>query len=445
MDIYFSLIIGIFLLLVQVIKFRFSPFIALLTSSIAIGLLSGLDGEIIINNIQEGMGSTLGYIGVIVGLGAMFGAILESTGGAKQITNYLLSKFGEKKSQWALLTSGFFIAIPVFFDVAFILLLPVIYSLQKKSNKSLVYYALPLLAGLAVTHAFIPPTPGPVAVSQILGADLGYVMLFGLIVGIPSAIFSGIIFTNFITSRIKFTSREVFEANIIETSKIPSISSVLMIILLPLILIIFRSLVDTDILNISNEKLSDFIKFVGHPFSALIIANIIAWYFLGIKLGIDKKKLEKIISKSFAPAGAIILITGAGGVLKQVLIELDIGKLLAQNIFSSSELILVAAFICAVLIRVLQGSSTVAMITSASLVSPLLIDKVNDPVQLSLIVISIAAGASTFSHVNDSGFWLVNQYLGLSMKKTFLSWTLMTTVLSISGLIITLLLSVIFY
>ncbi len=445
MDIYFSLIIGIFLLLVQVIKFRFSPFIALLTSSIAIGLLSGLDGEIIINNIQEGMGSTLGYIAVIVGLGAMFGAILESTGGAKQITNYLLTKFGEKKSQWALLTSGFFIAIPVFFDVAFILLLPVIYSLQKKSNKSLVYYALPLLAGLAVTHAFIPPTPGPVAVSQILGADLGYVMLFGLIVGIPSAIFSGIIFTNFITSRIKFTSREVFEANIIETSKIPSIKSVLMIILLPLILIIFRSLVDTDILNISNEKLSDFIKFVGHPFSALIIANIIAWYFLGIKLGIDKKKLEKIISKSFAPAGAIILITGAGGVLKQVLIELDIGKLLAQNIFSSSELILVAAFICAVLIRVLQGSSTVAMITSASLVSPLLIDKVNDPVQLSLIVISIAAGASTFSHVNDSGFWLVNQYLGLSMKKTFLSWTLMTTVLSISGLIITLLLSVIFY
>ena len=445
MDIYFSLIIGIFLLLVQVIKFRFSPFIALLTSSIAIGLLSGLDGEIIINNIQEGMGSTLGYIAVIVGLGAMFGAILESTGGAKQITNYLLSKFGEKKSQWALLTSGFFIAIPVFFDVAFILLLPVIYSLQKKSNKSLVYYALPLLAGLAVTHAFIPPTPGPVAVSQILGADLGYVMLFGLIVGIPSAIFSGIIFTNFITSRIKFTSREVFEANIIETSKIPSIRSVLMIILLPLILIIFRSLVDTDILNISNEKLSDFIKFVGHPFSALIIANIIAWYFLGIKLGIDKKKLEKIISKSFAPAGAIILITGAGGVLKQVLIELDIGKLLAQNIFSSSELILVAAFICAVLIRVLQGSSTVAMITSASLVSPLLIDKVNDPVQLSLIVISIAAGASTFSHVNDSGFWLVNQYLGLSMKKTFLSWTLMTTVLSISGLIITLFLSVIFY
>ena len=156
-----------------------------------------VNSEIIINNIQQGMGSTLGYIAVIVGLGAMFGAILESTGGAKEITRYLLNKFGEKKSQWALLISGFFIAIPVFFDVAFILLLPVIYSIQKKSNKSLVYYALPLLAGLAVTHAFIPPTPGPVAVSQILGADLGYVMLFGLIVGIPSAILSGIIFTNF--------------------------------------------------------------------------------------------------------------------------------------------------------------------------------------------------------------------------------------------------------
>ena len=350
MSIYLSLIIGICLLLVQVIKFRFSPFISLLTSSIVIGLLSGLDGEIIINNIQQGMGSTLGYIAVIVGLGAMFGAILESTGGAKEITRYLLNKFGEKKSQWALLISGFFIAIPVFFDVAFILLLPVIYSIQKKSNKSLVYYALPLLAGLAVTHAFIPPTPGPVAVSQILGADLGYVMLFGLIVGIPSAILSGVIFTNFITSRIDFNSKVVFDTEELEVNTTPSIRSVLLIILLPLILIIFRSLLDTGILSITNETVSEFIKFIGHPFSALIIANIIAWYFLGIRLGIDKKKLEKIVSKSFAPAGAIILITGAGGVLKQILIELNIGELLAQNIFSSSELILVASFLCAVFI-----------------------------------------------------------------------------------------------
>ncbi len=444
MSIYLSLIIGICLLLVQVIKFRFSPFISLLTSSIVIGLLSGLDGEIIINNIQQGMGSTLGYIAVIVGLGAMFGAILESTGGAKEITSYLLNKFGEKKSQWALLTSGFFIAIPVFFDVAFILLLPVIYSIQKKSNKSLVYYALPLLAGLAVTHAFIPPTPGPVAVSQILEADLGYVMLFGLIVGIPSAILSGVIFTNFITSKIDFNSKVVFDTEELEVNTTPSIRSIILIILLPLILIIFRSLLDTGILSINNETVSVFIKFIGHPFSALIIANIIAWYFLGIRLGIDKKKLEKIVSKSFAPAGAIILITGAGGVLKQILVELNIGELLAQNIFSSSQIILVASFLCAVFIRVLQGSSTVAMITSASLVSPLLVDKINDPISLSLIVISIASGASTFSHVNDSGFWLVNQYLGLSMKKTFLSWTLMTLILSISGLTFTLILSFIF-
>ena len=273
MSIYLSLIIGICLLLVQVIKFRFSPFISLLTSSIVIGLLSGLDGEIIINNIQQGMGSTLGYIAVIVGLGAMFGAILESTGGAKEITRYLLNKFGEKKSQWALLISGFFIAIPVFFDVAFILLLPVIYSIQKKSNKSLVYYALPLLAGLAVTHAFIPPTPGPVAVSQILGADLGYVMLFGLIVGIPSAILSGVIFTNFITSKIDFNSKVIFDTEELEVSTTPSIRSVLLIILLPLILIIFRSLLDTGILSITNETVSEFIKFIGHPFSALIIVK----------------------------------------------------------------------------------------------------------------------------------------------------------------------------
>ena len=184
----------------------------------------------------------------------------------------------------------------------------------------MVYYALPLLAGLAVTHAFIPPTPGPVAVSQILGADLGYVMLFGLIVGIPSAILSGVIFTNFITSKIDFNPKVVFDTEELEVNSKPSIRLVLLIILLPLILIIFRSLLDTGILSITNETVYEFIKFIGHPFSALIIANIIAWYFLGIRLGIDKKKLEKIVSKSFAPAGAIILITGAGGVLKQILI-----------------------------------------------------------------------------------------------------------------------------
>ena len=435
----FSVLIGVSLLILLILKFKFQPFIALLISSILVGVLAGIAPLTIMETIKEGMGSTLGFVAVVVGLGAMFGAILEHTGGAEALAQNLLQKFGEKNASWALMIAGFFIAIPVFFDVAFIILIPLVYSLQRKTKKSLLLYAIPLLAGLAITHAFIPPTPGPVAVADILNADLGWVILVGFVVGVPTAIVSGPLFGKYIAKKI-IIAAPIRSQN--ETPKnFPPIGLIVMIIGTPIFLIVLNTLLGNAIhpFNLS-EKTTAWIQMMGHPFSALILANILAWYFLGIKRGASKAVLSSITTSSLAPAGVIILLTGAGGVFKQMLITTGAGEMLA-NYFSSIGLGLLAfAFLAAVCVRVLQGSSTVAMITAAGITSALISTPLGG-FHTALLVIAIASGASILSHVNDSGFWLVSNYLGLSEKDTFRSWSVMTTIIALTGFSIVLLLS----
>lgn len=435
-----ALVLGISVLLFLILKLKIPAFISLLIATIVIGLVAGLDALSIFDTVQRGMGGTLGYVATIVGLGAMFGSILELTGSAEAIADYTLERFGIKNAPWTLLFSGFFIAIPVFFDVAFILLIPVIYALQHKTKKSLLLYAIPLLAGLAVTHAFIPPTPGPVAVADILGADLGLVILMGFIVGLPSAIVSGIFFGRYIAKKIHIDAPEFFKMRDGERA-LPPIKMIFLVVLLPIILIVLRALVDSGILLDKASGLGFVMGFIGHPFAALIIGNLLAWYLLGVRWGYKKDELFKVASKSMEPAGTIILLTGAGGVLKQMLVDTEIGTLIAQSFVNIHSSIYLVAFIIAVLIRVLQGSSTVAMITSAGLVAPLLLEGDYSGFALALVVVAIASGASTFSHVNDSGFWLVSQYLGINEKQTYKSWTMMTTVLSLVGISMVMLLS----
>ena len=337
--------------------------------------------------------------------------------------------------------TGFFIAIPVFFDVAFIILIPLVYSLQRKTKKSMLLYAIPLLAGLAITHAFIPPTPGPVAVADILNVDLGWVILVGFIVGIPTAIVSGPIFGKFIASKIFIAAPKKIDEKVVDN--FPPISLILSIIATPILLIVLNTLLNSPLgpsLNFSDKTIT-WLQMIGHPFSALIIANLMAWYLLGIRRGVSKAILSKITSASLAPAGIIILLTGAGGVFKQMLITTGTGEMLA-NYFSSIGLsVLLFSFLAAVCVRILQGSSTVAMITAAGITSSLITTPLGE-FHTALIVISIAAGASILSHVNDSGFWLVSNYLGLSEKDTFRSWSMMTLILALCGLTMVLLLSV---
>ncbi|MFT6334147.1 MAG: Gnt-I system low-affinity gluconate transporter [Saprospiraceae bacterium] len=445
MGVILSVLAGIIILLILILVLRLPAFISLLISSILTGLFAGLDAATIIDTVQKGMGSTLGFVAVVVGLGAMFGAILEKSKGAEAIAQWLTKTMGIKNAPTAMLLTGFVVAIPVFFDVAFIILIPIIYALQRKTGKSLLLYGIPLLAGLAITHSFIPPTPGPVAVADIINADLGWVILVGFLAGIPTAIVSGLIYGKYIAGKIHIdapalTSDELKE----DKTPLPNIGLILSIILVPIVLILFGTMMKSGLVEISSPGFKNIITLIGHPFTALIIANLIVWYALGIGRGFSSKELFKISSKSMEPAGTIILLTGAGGVFKQVLVNTGAGEIIANSFSQWGFPVIVFGFLAAAIVRILQGSATVSMITSAGLVAPILVGSSFSGGQLAALVIAIASGASIMSHVNDSGFWLVKEYLGMDEKQTFQSWTMMTTVLAFTGLISSIILFLIF-
>lgn len=440
-------VIGIGTLFLFILRLKWPAFISLLISSIIVGLAAGMPVENITSSIQKGMGSTLGFVAVVVGLGAMFGAILEHSGGAKALSERIIKQFGQSKASWGMMLIGFIIAIPVFFDVAFIIMAPMLYSLQKKTKKSLLFFAIPLLASLVIAHAFIPPTPGPVAVADILKADLGRIILLGMIVGLPTAIICGPIFGKYISNKIWLDAPDLtFDKDSDSEKKkesLPSALSIILIIFLPILLIVLQTLLkDFETDNNALLFLKQSFKLIGHPFTALIIANILAWYILGINRGMSSEKLLNISSKSMQTAGIIILLTGAGGVFKQILVDTKIGEQLAEQWISDGSFILIISFLCAVIIRLLQGSATVAMITAAGIISPLIANDYSSG-HLALLVLAIAAGTSTTSHVNDSGFWLVKEYLGMTESQTLRSWTTMTALISLVGLMFILLVSLV--
>jgi len=439
----FAVFTGIVILLGLILYFRIQAFVALLIASIAVGIIAGMEPMKIIQTMQDGMGKTLGFVATVVGLGAIFGAILEHSGGAESLAKYLLKISGEKRASWALMLTGFFIAIPVFFDVAFIILVPIIYTLQRKTKKSLLVYGIPLLAGLAVTHAFVPPTPGPVAVADILKADLGLVILFGFIAGLPAAILSGPVFGNYIGKKIFIEAPELEDTGL-KADNYPAVGMILAIIGIPILLIVFNTVLTGPIFpeDFISPAVKAWVQMIGHPFTALILANLIAWYLLGIKRGFPKETLLNITGKALAPAGIIILLTGAGGVFKEMLVNTGTGEMLANYFSGLGISIFFLAYLTAGLVRILQGSATVAMITAAGLTAPLLIGSISE-IDKALLVIAIASGASILSHVNDSGFWLVGKYLRLNERQTFRSWTVMTTILSLTGFFCVLILSAI--
>lgn len=439
----FAVLGGIAILLILILGFKLPAFISLLIASISAGLIAGLDSTQIIQTVTKGMGSTLGMVATIVGLGAMFGAILEKSGGAQSIANYLVKTFGIKNAPTSMVITGFLVAIPVFFDVAFIILIPLIYALHEKTKKSTLFYAIPLLAGLTITHSFIPPTPGPIAVAEIMGIGLGWVIMFGFIAGIPTAIVAGLLFGKYIGKKIDLKAPH-FTAPEEQDTNTPPVFEVMAIIGIPILLILLSTFINGGIIPLDNEVVKQIISLIGHPIVALIIANIIAWYVLGIGKGYKAKQMMEISNKSFAPAGTIILLTGAGGVFKQVLVDTEAGSMIAEQLSNMGMPVIVFAFLAAVMIRVIQGSATVAMITAAGLVSALVNPASVTSPQLAAIVIAIAAGGSIFSHVNDSGFWLVKEYLGMTETQTFRTWTTMTTILALTGFTCSLLLFYIF-
>ncbi|MCC5931236.1 MAG: gluconate transporter [Cyclobacteriaceae bacterium] len=438
---------AIFVLLVLVMRFKVHAFAALIIACMLVGIASGMPSASILQSMQDGMGSILGFVAVVVGLGSIFGQLLESSGGATALANKLLAVFGKDKAPWALTISGFLISIPVFLDIGFIILVPVVYALSRKSGKSTLAYAIPLLAGLAVTHAFIPPTPGPVAVSQVLDASLGWVVIFGFVIGIPTAILAGPVFGRYIATKIIAAPPEHTEPSgqeVISSHKPAQFRTVAFLIALPLVLIMVNTVVDFLVKSQTIPEEAFWVQviyFLGHPFTALLIATMASAWLLGTRLGYSKQEVLDISNKALGPAGLIILVTGAGGMFKQILVDSGVGPVLAETMLMTKLSPLVLAYLLAVVIRLTQGSATVAMITAAGMIAPVLgLIEISEAYK-ALVVIVIAAGATTFSHVNDSGFWLVSKYLGITEKQTLASWSVMETIISVAGFIFALLVS----
>ncbi len=432
---------SILLLFFLVMYVRLQAFIALLLVSILVAIFGGVPIGEVAQTINDGMGGTLGYIAVVIGVGTMLGEIIQVSGGARKIADTIIQTFGEKRAQPALTLIGIIVAIPVFFEVALILFIPLVYDLTRRSGKSILYYGIPLVAGIAVAHAFIPPTPGPVAVASLIGADLGWVILIGLIAGIPSAIAGGIFFGTFIAGKIHrgvpdyMTVDELIDEKSGERRQ-PTFLMVVAIIALPLVLILLNT--TSDVILADESTLRQWISFIGHPFTALILAVLFAFYFLGTRLGFTAEEIQRVATKSMEPVGMIILVTGAGGVFGQVLITTGVGDVLVELIETTNMPVILFGFLVATVVRVSQGSATVSMVTAAGLMAPIVQTGDFSAPLIGCITIAIACGATVLSHVNDSGFWLVSKLMGLTEKETLYSWTIMETIIGVTGLLIVL-------
>jgi Gnt-I system low-affinity gluconate transporter len=446
---------GVALLLFLIMVVRIQAFAALLLASMVVAVLGGLPLAEIPAVIQEGMGRTLGYIAIVVGLGAMLGQLLQVSGGAEQVARTLLGRLGEERAPWALGLTGLIVATPVFFDVALILFIPLVYGLARRSGRSLLYYAIPLLAGIAVAHSFIPPTPGPVAVASLIGADLGWVIAIGLLAGIPATVVGGIFFGRTIAGRIHLRVPEYMlpEVNpgpaLVGTesgsiapapdAELPSFGLVLALIGVPLSLILLGTVSRVTLGD--GHPLRALFAFLGHPFAALLVAALLAFWLLGTRRGYSAEEVRKVATAGLEPVGMIILVTGAGGVFGNVLVAAGVGDALAGLMAGSAMPVVVLAFLIATVVRVAQGSATVAMVTAAGIVAPVIQAGSYPPPMLGALTIAIAAGATVLSHVNDSGFWLVSRFLGMSEAETLRSWTVMVTLVGLVGFAVALLVS----
>ncbi|MGX8793711.1 GntP family permease [Oceanobacillus sp. M60] len=434
-------ILAMVILLFLIIRTKLQAFLALIIASLFVGLAVGMPPQELLAHIEEAMGGTLGFVALIIGIGTIFGEVLRASGASEKLALTLMDKFGEKNIVWALGASGFLISIAVFIDVAIVILVPLTYALVRKSKKSLLYYGIPLTAGLSVTHTFIPPTPGPIATASIIGADLGYVILFGVIAGIPAMIIAGPLFGKFISKKIHVDVPEHFKESEVnyDPDKLPGFAGVVIMLIAPLILILGNT--TADLLLDEGNIVREILMFIGNPIIALLIVSLLTIWLYGTRRGFTKGELQKITTRALEPAGIIILITGAGGVFGQTLIATGIGDILADAMQQINMPIILFGFITAALIRITQGSGTVSMITAASLVSPLIQHfDVSEPM-LGLVTIAIACGGTAFSHVNDSGFWMANRYFGMSVADTLKSWTVMKTLVGLTGLAVVLILS----
>lgn len=432
-------VIGLAILLVLIIKFKIHAMLSILIGAVTIGLIAGMPFEEIVSAVDDGMANTLKGIALLVGLGSMFGAILEISGGAQTLAVTMVKRFGDEKAAWALGITGLVIAMPVFFDAGLIILIPLAFSLAKKTGKSSLFYAIPLLAGLAVGHAFIPPTPGPVLVATMLNVDLGWVILVGVFCGIFAMIVAGPVWGSICGKKFYIPVPEhVANQADIDESKLPGFGTVVGIILIPLFLIIMKSVAGVVP---ALAGVQGVFNFLGQPFMALLIATFAAMFLLGTRHGYSLEELEKVMTKSLEPTGLILLVTACGGVLRYILQYSGLGDVIGNAVASINLPIVVVAFLIAALVRICVGSATVAMTMAAGIVAAMPEIAGLSQMYLACVVAAVAGGATVCSHFNDSGFWLVRSLIGVDEKTTLKTWTIMETLVGGTGFLVALVIS----
>ncbi|ULT57805.1 GntP family permease [Neobacillus drentensis] len=420
-------LVSIVIVILGVSLFKWHAFISLTVAGLFLAIMSGLGLDKIVAAYETGVGGTLGHLVGILALGTILGKMLSESGAGLQIANFFIKVFGEKKLPWAMFLSGFVIGIPVFFEVGILILLPLVISIQKASKQNILLIGLPAIAGLSIVHGLVPPHPGAIAAIGLYGANLGKVLLYSLIIAIPAGIIGGPLFAKFINKRvIPVGEPELVRIDDQMNKKsLPSVGISFLTILMPVILMVLGTAAPYLPVSAGFEK---FLVFIGSPIIALLISCFLAFYFLGFRQGIDKNKIQKFTEECILPVGSIVLIIGAGGGFKQILIESGVAKVIASMSEGMSLSPLVLAFLIAGLIRIATGSATVSLTTAAGIVAPIVANM--SGVNLELLVIATGAGSLMFSHVNDAGFWMVKEYLGLSIQETFKTWTVLETLLS---------------
>ncbi|GAA5170285.1 MULTISPECIES: GntP family permease [Amycolatopsis] len=431
--------VSIAVLLLMIIKLKVEPFIALIVVGLLTALAAGLPVGTIVGTAQKtsdsllekGFGGILGHITAIIGLGTLLGSILERSGGARVLTGALLRSFGEKRAPLAMGLAGLIFGIPVFFDIGIFVLAPLVYVAARQGGRSILLYCLPLLAGLSMTHAFIPPHPGPVAAAGLLHVDLGWIILMGAVCGIPAWFVSGVLFPSWIGKRM---NRSVPEEMIVveeEDEHPPSLGLVTGIIAVPLVLILAGTF--GSIWLPKNSVLAGIAAFVGTPAVALTITVLLASWLLGYRRGMSGKDLSELAAASLRPVAMLLLVVGAGAFFGAVLSATGIGKAVADSLHDAGLPVIFAAYVISCGLRIAQGSATVAIVTTSGIIAPTVTELGYSQVQLALLVVAISAGSIIASHVNDGGFWIVSRYFGLSVGDTLKTWTVLETLLSVTG------------
>jgi GntP family gluconate:H+ symporter len=433
--------VSILLVVVLVAWAKVHPFLALLIAAVTMGLLAGEKPAKLIESITGGAGDTLGRVGLILALGTMLGKLLAESGGADRLAEAVLDRAGPARVPWAMAFVAMIVGIPLFFEIGVVLLIPIIFVVARRVKEAgfkgdaYLMVGLPALAGLSVLHGLVPPHPGPLIGIDALHADLGKTMLYGFIIAIPTVIVAGPIFARVATHWAHADPPKALIDQVASETKSenpPSVALVVITVLLPVVIMLGRTVVEVSFDKDSWEY--EWAQFVGDPIIALGIGLIFAMFTFGYFRGFDRDKINRFMGESLAPAAAILLIIGAGGAFKQVLIDSGIGDALGKAAESIDLSLLIVGWLIAVLIRLATGSATIAITTTAGIMAAILKANTGEDVNLELLVLSIGAGSLFFSQVNDAGFWLINQYFGMSVGDTIKTWSVMETIISVVGL-----------